>query len=83
MVGYSFRALRMYMIQAGHNQGTLAKAAGMCETTLSTRMTRKQPWTADEMISIAKVLEIPPEKFGEVFCELHAEEPKGKQVRFG
>lgn len=84
MVPFSFSALRKYMLDKGYVQETLARDVGMKQSTLSGRMNRKQPFTAWEMKRIGRVLDIPPEQFAAVFCEIEQEcetKPKGKAVR--
>lgn len=84
MVAFSFSALRKYMLDKGYVQETLAQAVGMTQATLSGRMNRKHPFTAWEMKRISQVLDIPPEQFAAVFCEMEQEcetKPKGKAVR--
>lgn len=69
MTELRFVALRKRMIDAGYgNQAELARALGVSNATLSNRMTGKLPFNSWEMIGIARVLKIPLEDFGEVFC---------------
>lgn len=76
MAELKFVALRKRMIEAGYgNQAELARALGVSNSTLSNRMTGKLPFNSWEMIDIARVLKIPLEDFGEVFC--------GQDIRSG
>ena len=43
---------------------------------MTARMKGYQPWTSDEIMAVAKVLNIPREQFGEYFFELS---PAGKK----
>ncbi len=45
----------------------MARLAGMAPSTMTTRMTGRQPFTAWEMDAIAEVLEIPREEYGKYF----------------
>lgn len=50
--------LRARMIEAGYTQGALAQAIGKSENTLSRKMTRKIPFTTDEVLTICDCLHI-------------------------
>lgn len=71
-----FHKLRVRFAELEMKQGEVAKRANMAESTLTARMTGRLPWTSDEIMAVAKVLNIPREQFGEYFFELS---PAGKK----
>lgn len=50
-------------------QSELAEAAGMSCATLSSRMTGRFPFAADEMLRIGELLDIPPEDYYKYFVQ--------------
>lgn len=71
-----FHKLRVRFAELEMKQGEVAKRANMAESTLTARMTGRLPWKGDEIMAVAKVLNIPREQFGEYFFELS---PAGKK----
>ena len=71
-----FHKLRVRFAEMELRQGDVAQAAGMAKSTMTARMKGYQPWTSDEIMAVAKVLNIPREQFGEYFFELS---PAGKK----
>ena len=53
--------------ECGFTQGQLAKAIGISEYTLSTKLNNKFSFKQDEIIAICKVLNIPVSEIGEFF----------------
>lgn len=68
--------LRVRFAECEMRQGDVAQAAGIAKSTMTARMKGYQPWTSDEIMAVAKVLNIPREQFGEYFFELS---PAGKK----
>ena len=64
-----FHNLRVRFAELEMTQNEAAKRAGMPASTLTNRMTGKYPFTAVEIIALAKVLDIKPEEFGRFFFE--------------
>lgn len=71
-----FHKLRVRFAECEMRQGDVAQAAGIAKSTMTARMKGYQPWTSDEIMTVAKVLNIPREQFGEYFFELS---PAGKK----
>lgn len=71
-----FHKLRVRFAECEMRQGDVAQAAGIAKSTMTARMKGYQPWTSDEIMDVAKVLNIPREQFGEYFFELS---PAGKK----
>lgn len=71
-----FHKLRVRFAECEMRQGDVAQAAGIAKNTMTARMKGYQPWTSDEIMAVAKVLNIPREQFGEYFFELS---PAGKK----
>lgn len=71
-----FHKLRVRFAECEMRQGDVAQAAGIAKSTMTARMKGYQPWTSDEIMAVAKVLNIPLEQFGEYFFELS---PAGKK----
>ncbi len=71
-----FHKLRVRFAECEMRQGDVAQAAGIAKSTMTARMKGYQPWTSDEIMAVAKVLNIPREQFGEYFFELS---PAGKK----
>ena len=71
-----FHKLRVRFAECEMRQGDVAQAAGIAKSTMTARMKGSQPWTSDEIMAVAKVLNIPREQFGEYFFELS---PAGKK----
>ena len=66
--------------QCERGQNEVARLAGMAPSTMTTRMTGRQPFTAWEMDAIAEVLEIPREEYGKYFFTPRTKE-KGRPVQ--
>lgn len=64
-----FRKLRIRMMEHDLTQSDVAELAGVCANTLSTRMTGFRPWTSDEIVAVARVLEIPTSEIGAYFFD--------------
>lgn len=62
-----FYNLRVRFAQCERGQNEVARLAGMAPSTMTNRMTGRQPFTAWEMDAIAEVLEIPREEYGKYF----------------
>ena len=71
-----FHKLRVRFAECEMRQGDVAQAAGIAKSTMTARMKGYQPWTSDEIMAVAKVLNIPREQFGEYFFEMS---PAGKK----
>lgn len=71
-----FHKLRVRFAECEMRQGDVAQAAGIAKSTMTARMKGYQPWMSDEIMAVAKVLNIPLEQFGEYFFELS---PAGKK----
>ena len=71
-----FHKLRVRFAECEMRQGDVAQAAGIAKSTMTARMKGYQPWTSDEIMAVAEVLNIPREQFGEYFFELS---PAGKK----
>ena len=71
-----FHKLRVRFAECEMRQGDVAQAAGIAKSTMTARMKGYQPWTSDENMAVAKVLNIPREQFGEYFFDLS---PAGKK----
>lgn len=74
-----FYNLRVRFAQCERGQNEVARLAGMAPSTMTTRMTGRQPFTAWEMDAIAEVLEIPREEYGKYFFTPRTKE-KGRPV---
>lgn len=64
-----FHNLRVRFAELEMTQNEAAKRAGIAPSTLTNRMRGKYPFTATEIIALAKVLDIKPEEFGRFFFE--------------
>lgn len=64
-----FHNLRVRFAELEMTQNEAAKHAGIAPSTLTNRMQGKYPFTATEIIALAKVLDIKPEEFGRFFFE--------------
>ena len=53
----------MRMIEMEITQSDLARQTGLSAVAMSARMNGKQPFRADEMQAIGKLLHIPPEEY--------------------
>ena len=71
-----FHKLRVRFAELDLTQNEAARRAGIAVATMTTRMTGKYPFTATEIIALAKVLEIPIDQIGPFFLE---DAPKGKK----
>lgn len=64
-----FLKLRLRMLELDYNNRELAKAAGMAPSTLSRKLTGKQPFNATEIVAIARALDISPAEYAAYFFE--------------
>ena len=64
-----FIALRQRMLAQGITQRDLADYLGFSRSTISDRMTGKQPWTAIEMLAVGTYLDIPGPEFYTYFID--------------
>ena len=58
-----FHKLRVRFAECEMRQGDVAQAAGIAKSTMTASMKGYQPWTSDEIMAVAKVLNIPLEQF--------------------
>ena len=72
-----FHKLRVRFAECEMRQGDVAQAAGIAKSTMTARMKGYQPWTSDEIMAVAKVLDIPREQYGEFFFEPSPKSKKG------
>ncbi len=72
-----FHKLRVRFAELEMTQNEVARKAGIATGTMTARMTGKYPFTATEMLAVAKILDIKPEEYGEYFF---ADTPKSKKV---
>lgn len=72
-----FKRLRLRFVELDMNQGEAARRAGIPEGTMTSRMTGRLPWHADEISAIAKVLNIPTDQIGAFFFE---DAPKSRKA---
>ena len=71
-----FHKLRVRFAELEMTQNEVARRAGIATGTMTSRMQGKYPFTATEMLAVAKVLDIKPEEYSEYFF---ADAPKGKK----
>lgn len=71
-----FKKLRLRMVELDYNQKDLAKAAGIAPSTLSLRIRGRQPFDADQIAAISRVLDIQLDQIGAFFF---AEAPKARK----
>lgn len=62
-----YSALRGYIVSRGETCRDIALACGLSPQTMSLRMNGKTPFTATEIARIGQLLEIPPEKYFDLF----------------
>lgn len=74
-----FKALRVRMLEKEILQGDVARQAGMAESTMTSRMQGRQPFTIWEIAAIAQVLDIPPEEWHRYFYEHSLEQKRAAQ----
>lgn len=72
-----FKKLRLRMVEMDYNQEDLAKATGICKSTLSLRIRALAPFDAPQIAAICKVLNIPTDQIGAYFFEDAPKEKKG------
>ena len=65
----AFHNLRVRFAEMELTQNEAARRAGIAPGTLTSRMTGRLPFTAWEIAALGKVLQIPPERYGEFFFE--------------
>lgn len=75
-----FHKLRVRFAELDMSQNEVARRAGIAPATMTTRMTGRFPFTATEIIALAKVLEIPLDQIGPFFLEDAPQEAKKKGV---
>lgn len=71
-----FHKLRVRFAELDMTQNEVARKAGIAPATMTTRMTGEYPFTATEIIALAKVLDIPLDQIGPFFLE---DAPKEKK----
>lgn len=64
-----FKKLRLRFVELDLTQCEVSRRAGMAESTLTARMTGRLPWHSDEILAVARVLNIPTEQIGAFFFE--------------
>lgn len=64
-----FHKLRVRFAELDMTQAEAARRAGMPPSTLTSRMTGKLPFNANDITSLCKVLDIPLSQIGEFFFE--------------
>lgn len=74
-----FKALRVRMLEKEILQGDVARLAGMAESTMTSRMQGRQPFTTWEIAAIARVLDIRPEDWHRYFYECSPEQKRAAQ----
>lgn len=62
-----FYNLRVRFAECERGQNEVARLAGIAPSTMTNRMTGRQPFNAWEMDAIAGVLDIPREEYGKYF----------------
>ena len=62
-----FYNLRVRFAECERRQNEVARLAGIAPSTMTTRMTGRQPFTAWEMDAIADILDIPREEYSKYF----------------
>ena len=62
-----FYNLRVRFAQCEVGQNEVARRAGIAPSTMTNRMTGRQPFNAWEMDAIADILDIPREEYGKYF----------------
>lgn len=67
-----YKALRIKMMENDITQREVARQAGISPSTMSARMSGQRPFDAQEMQSIAEILDIPPQEYWQYFFPLHA-----------
>lgn len=72
-----FHKLRVRFAELDMSQNEVARRAGIAPATMTTRMTGRFPFTATEIMALAKVLCIKPEEYGEYFFEYVPQGKKG------
>ena len=71
-----FYNLRVRFAQCERGQNEVARLAGIAPSTMTNRMTGRQPFNAWEMDAIAGVLDIPREEYGKYFFMPRNQIPK-------
>lgn len=64
-----FHKLRVRFAELDMSQNEVARRAGIAPATMTTRMTGRFPFTATEIIALARVLDISPDQIGPFFLE--------------
>lgn len=64
-----FLKLRLRMLELDYSSRELAKAANIAPSSLSRRLTGKQPFDTREIVAIARVLDISPAEYAAYFFE--------------
>lgn len=73
-----FHKLRVRFAELDMTQNEVARRAGIAPATMTTRMTGRFPFTATEIIALAKVLNISLDQIGPFFLEDAPKEYKKK-----
>ena len=66
-MNFNYSKLLGRMRECGFTQEQLAKAIGISKYTLNAKLNNKFKFNSEEMLAIAKVLNIPLDEFGEYF----------------
>lgn len=72
-----FHRLRVRFAELDLSQNEAAKLAGLAESTMSSRMTGRVPFTIVEVQALCRVLDIPTDQIGAFFFE---DAPKSKKA---
>lgn len=64
-----YKRLRLRFVEFDMTQGEVARRAHLAESTLTARMTGRLPWHSDEILAVARVLNIPTSEIGAFFFE--------------
>ena len=62
-----FDNLRIELIRNKMSQGELALAMNKCDGYMSLRMTGKRPFTVDDIFEMARILDVPRDRWVDVF----------------
>ncbi len=74
----NFKNLRLRMFEEDITQRELADATGICPSKLSSRLTGKYFWQADEIVSVCRALHISIEDIPRYFFEDELQQTKNK-----
>ncbi len=62
-----FKNLRLRFVEMDMKQSEVASRAHLATSTMTSRMTGRLPWHADEIVAVAKVLDIKTDEIGKYF----------------